>query len=950
MGKGTSLGVRVLAAVLVVAVCGTAPGLCAKDKIRKKNRIKRVMDREKLEEVFESDAWPSIPAPADGACGAVDAEGTVAEFVSRAEEAMGAKRWGEARACLSAAGGKGGASGWKVWHATGTLQLRRAEADAAELQERGEEPDEGRYSLMLTSAEASLTRAKSLLLREPSPSPAALRSVARAHATVAELRGRYAEAAARLAGAVEDGDTKDAGQDAHDLNRAAMLAERGGDAAEAVRLLRVAVERAPDSHELANNLATVISRGAGTPAEAAREYGRAARLDPGNGLYLYNRGLALDRDGRAAEALASFRLAAEAGFELPPGRLGAVLDAEGRHAEAAAAFRTAVDALVAGEEAAGDGPFFDRAANLYRALLDATTDSAGADAVLAVAAEASALFEPHAASVPEAAAAARLFFFYAMHTRLYGCKWGARWDADLARLNAGAVADAREALAQGRPPALTPMRALAALAPGPLLEVTRGHAAFIAAEAEARATGAKARSLASPAADLLPRDAGEPLRVAYVSADFGQEHPMAHLTSGLFAAHDRRRVHVACHLVGRPGRGGAPGGCDAYSSLAGQPAHEAAAAILAGAPHAVVDLSGLTGTGEALRVAAAVAAAAAPGKAPLLVSWLGWPGPGVGSTFLHYVVADAEAAADGGDGDQERAILLPSYLVGSHQSAHAGDWLARGEPVPHPSGARRLVLREEAGLPAPGSGIVYASFNQLHKLRPAQLAAWSRVMRAVPRSVLWLLAHPPTAVPDAERALERAGVPLSRVRWAPFEADKAAYLERMSVADLFLDSFEYSAGSTAVDAAWAGLPLLALRGTRTVARMSCSVNRALGVAAELNTGTVEEYVSRAVQLAASTSALHLLRERLWRARWEDRSIVFDLGSWAATFERALVEAHARASAAGGDALSFATFEVERAERDPDDEEPPLSEGADPEPWEAPEAEEQEPVPVPHDEL
>jgi len=46
-----------------------------------------------------------------------------------------------------------------------------------------------------------------------------------------------------------------------------------------------------------------------------------------------------------------------------------------------------------------------------------------------------------------------------------------------------------------------------------------------------------------------------------------------------------------------------------------------------------------------------------------------------------------------------------------------------------------------------------------------------------------------------------------RVRWAPFMG-KAAHLQRTRLADLYLDNFGYSAGSSAVDALWTVLWLV----------------------------------------------------------------------------------------------------------------------------------------------
>jgi predicted O-linked N-acetylglucosamine transferase (SPINDLY family) len=52
---------------------------------------------------------------------------------------------------------------------------------------------------------------------------------------------------------------------------------------------------------------------------------------------------------------------------------------------------------------------------------------------------------------------------------------------------------------------------------------------------------------------------------------------------------------------------------------------------------------------------------------------------------------------------------------------------------------------------------------------------------------------------------------------------RVARLQRLSRADLLLDSAHYNSHTSAADALWAGLPLLTLPGTHAVAAPVCSV-------------------------------------------------------------------------------------------------------------------------------
>ena len=85
------------------------------------------------------------------------------------------------------------------------------------------------------------------------------------------------------------------------------------------------------------------------------------------------------------------------------------------------------------------------------------------------------------------------------------------------------------------------------------------------------------------------------------------------------------------------------------------------------------------------------------------------------------------------------------------------------------------------------------------------------------------------------------------------------------LADLFLDTWPYNAGTTAVDALWAGLPVLTKKGKALVARMAAEALRGIEVP-ELITKTPEEYKALAIELAYNPDKLKLLKEKIQRNR------------------------------------------------------------------------------------
>ena len=89
----------------------------------------------------------------------------------------------------------------------------------------------------------------------------------------------------------------------------------------------------------------------------------------------------------------------------------------------------------------------------------------------------------------------------------------------------------------------------------------------------------------------------------------------------------------------------------------------------------------------------------------------------------------------------------------------------------------------------------------------------------------------------------------------------AEYLARYRLADLFLDTFVCSAGSTAVAALQAGVPVLTLPGIANASRMGASICAA-ALLPEMICSSQEEYERRAVYLRNNLDALAAIRGKL----------------------------------------------------------------------------------------
>jgi predicted O-linked N-acetylglucosamine transferase (SPINDLY family) len=233
--------------------------------------------------------------------------------------------------------------------------------------------------------------------------------------------------------------------------------------------------------------------------------------------------------------------------------------------------------------------------------------------------------------------------------------------------------------------------------------------------------------------------------------------------------------------------------------------------------------------------------------APVQAHWLGFLDT-MGADFLPYVLADACAApAQAAAHYSEAVVELPDAFA-----------VAAGLPI-----AERTPTRAECGLPQ--DGFVFCCLNGFQKLDPRSFAAWMRILGRVPGSLLWLFdGTTATGKQSLRREAARLGVDAERIAFAP-RLPVPEYLARYRVADLFLDSFDYNAGATALGALAAGLPVLTCPGESFVSRMGASFCRAAGLP-ELVCASPETYEERAVALAAGRDELASLRRRLAAAR------------------------------------------------------------------------------------
>jgi predicted O-linked N-acetylglucosamine transferase (SPINDLY family) len=138
---------------------------------------------------------------------------------------------------------------------------------------------------------------------------------------------------------------------------------------------------------------------------------------------------------------------------------------------------------------------------------------------------------------------------------------------------------------------------------------------------------------------------------------------------------------------------------------------------------------------------------------------------------------------------------------------------------------------------------------------------WMRLLRAIEGSVLWLPSANPAAMRNLRREANQRGVAAERLVFASHMPAAEDHLARLARADLFLDTLPYNAHTTAMDALWAGLPVLTCTGNSFAGRVATSLLHAAGLP-ELIADSPPAYEATALNIARNPAVLAAIRAKL----------------------------------------------------------------------------------------
>ena len=327
------------------------------------------------------------------------------------------------------------------------------------------------------------------------------------------------------------------------------------------------------------------------------------------------------------------------------------------------------------------------------------------------------------------------------------------------------------------------------------------------------------------------------IRVAYFSPDF-HEHPVSYLMAEVFELHNRDQFEIYAFSFGKNTidamRTRMMGSFDHFIDVGDKNPYEISALSRELKIDIAVDLCGYTENARteifALRAA------------PIQVGYIGFLGT-MAANYFDYLIADEVIIPPHlRKFYSEHIMYLPSYQANDSKRASG------------------LKVFSKADFGIQEGQFVFCNLNNVFKITETIFDSWLNILSKTPNSVMLLYAENAYAVENLTRHAITRRVDPSRLKFVE-RLPRADYLARYQVADLFLDTYPYNAGTTASDALWMSIPVITLQGESFPSRVASSLLTHL-LLPQLIHRTLASYEAQAVELATDPKKLAIIKTYL----------------------------------------------------------------------------------------
>ena len=327
------------------------------------------------------------------------------------------------------------------------------------------------------------------------------------------------------------------------------------------------------------------------------------------------------------------------------------------------------------------------------------------------------------------------------------------------------------------------------------------------------------------------------IRIGYFSSDF-YNHATMHLMQRVFELHDKNSFEIYIYSYGKfqdEVTENLKKNVYKFRDVNLLTDSEIALKARNDKLDAAIDLKGFTRESRSSIFAHRVAR--------IQISYLGYPGS-MGTEFIDYLIADRTLIPRKYEKFySEKIIYMPNSYQCNDDSKIISD-----------------IKLKRKDFDLPEKSVIFTCFNAAFKITEVEFDIWMKILREIKNSHLWLLSSNLLMEKNLKKEAEKRGVDQKRLTFAKkISLDK--HLARHSLGNIFLDTFNYNAHTTASDALWAGMPLITLAGKSFSSRVSSSLLESIGLE-ELICSSAQEYFDKAIDLGKDPRKLALLKQKL----------------------------------------------------------------------------------------
>ena len=222
--------------------------------------------------------------------------------------------------------------------------------------------------------------------------------------------------------------------------------------------------------------------------------------------------------------------------------------------------------------------------------------------------------------------------------------------------------------------------------------------------------------------------------------------------------------------------------------------------------------------------------------APVQVSWVGYPGS-TGIPEIDYLIGDPFVTPENMNGHfTEKIFRLPNIWV----CFTAPDFDVQISDLP--------VIKN--------GYVTFGSFNHLSKINDEVISLWSKILKSIPKSKIFLKTKQLNNSYLKEKIISKFkenGINLNSIILEE-GTSRSKLLNSYNKVDIALDPFPYSGGVTSLEAIWMGVPVLTKKGFRFVSHTTESINHNSGMS-DWVANDENEYVTKAIKFSTNLELL-----------------------------------------------------------------------------------------------